>query len=100
MDGRFQLESRLGGGGMGTVWRAQDLLLHRYVAVKEVRPPDIDLAEYDPAAAELLRQRVLREARALARVEHPNVVTIHHIVDGGPGTYPWLVMELVQGGSR
>ncbi|WP_043662591.1 serine/threonine-protein kinase [Streptomyces xylophagus] len=99
VDGRFELESRLGGGGMGTVWRAQDLLLHRYVAVKEVRPPDIDLAEYDPAAAEMLRQRVLREARALARVEHPNVVTIHHIVDGGEGTYPWLVMELVQGGS-
>ena len=99
VDGRFELESRLGGGGMGTVWRAQDLLLHRYVAVKEVRPPDIDLAEYDPAAAEMLRQRVLREARALARVEHPNVVTIHHIVDEGVGTYPWLVMELVQGGS-
>jgi len=99
VDGRFELESRLGGGGMGTVWRAQDLLLHRYVAVKEVRPPDIDLAEYDPDAAELLRQRVLREARALARVEHPNVVTIHHIVDEGVGTYPWLVMELVQGGS-
>ncbi|MFJ5307189.1 serine/threonine-protein kinase [Streptomyces sp. NPDC088350] len=99
VDGRFELESRLGGGGMGTVWRARDLLLHRYVAVKEVRPPDIDLAEYDSGAAEMLRQRVLREARALARVEHPNVVTIHHIVDGGEGTYPWLVMELVQGGS-
>nr|WSY57259.1 serine/threonine protein kinase [Streptomyces sp. NBC_00886] len=99
VDGRFELESRLGGGGMGTVWRARDLLLHRYVAVKEVRPPDIDLAEYDPGQAEMLRQRVLREARALARVEHPNVVTIHHIVDGGQGTYPWLVMELVQGGS-
>ncbi|MFJ6894274.1 serine/threonine-protein kinase [Streptomyces hokutonensis] len=99
VDGRFELESRLGGGGMGTVWRARDLLLHRYVAVKEVRPPDLDLAEYDPGAAEMLRQRVLREARALARVEHPNVVTIHHIVDGGEGTYPWLVMELVQGGS-
>ncbi|MGW3107517.1 serine/threonine-protein kinase [Streptomyces sp. NPDC001100] len=99
VDGRFELESRLGGGGMGTVWRARDLLLHRYVAVKEVRPPDLDLAEYDSGAAEMLRQRVLREARALARVEHPNVVTIHHIVDGGEGTYPWLVMELVQGGS-
>ncbi|MFJ9896550.1 serine/threonine-protein kinase [Streptomyces sp. NPDC091280] len=99
VDGRFELESRLGGGGMGTVWRARDLLLHRHVAVKEVRPPDVDLAEYDPGAAETLRQRVLREARALARVQHPNVVTIHHIVDGGEGTYPWLVMELVQGGS-
>ncbi|WP_280875047.1 serine/threonine-protein kinase [Streptomyces pseudovenezuelae] len=99
VDGRFELESRLGGGGMGTVWRARDLLLHRSVAVKEVRPADPDLAEYDPPSARMLRERVLREARALARVQHPNVVTIHHIVDGGEGTYPWLVMELVEGGS-
>ncbi|WP_317441381.1 serine/threonine-protein kinase [Streptomyces collinus] len=99
VDGRFELEARLGGGGMGMVWRATDLALQRNVAVKEVRPPDPDLAEYDPEAARMLRERVLREARALARVDHPNVVTIHHIVDGGPGTYPWIVMELVTGGS-
>ncbi|GAA2493826.1 serine/threonine-protein kinase [Streptomyces longisporus] len=99
VDGRFELESRLGGGGMGTVWRARDLLLHRSVAVKEVRPADPDLAEYDPDSARMLRERVLREGRALARVQHPNVVTIHHIVDGGEGTYPWIVMELVEGGS-
>ncbi|MFI7402219.1 protein kinase [Streptomyces sp. NPDC049541] len=91
--------ARLGGGGMGMVWRATDLMLHRSVAIKEVRPSDPGLAEYDPEAARLLRERVLREARALARVDHPNVVTIHHIVDGGPGTYPWIVMELVTGGS-
>lgn len=99
VDGRFELEARLGGGGMGTVWRARDLALHRMVAVKEVRPPDRDLAEYDPDSARTLRERVLREARALARIDHPNVVTIHHIVDGGEGTYPWIVMELVSGGS-
>ncbi|MFH0518413.1 protein kinase [Streptomyces sp. M41] len=99
VDGRFELESRLGGGGMGTVWRARDLALHRLVAVKEVRPPDVDLAEYDPDSARMLRERVLREARALARIDHPNVVTVHHIVDGGEGTYPWIVMELVIGGS-
>ncbi|MFD5555491.1 serine/threonine-protein kinase [Streptomyces sp. NPDC127068] len=99
IDGRFALEARLGGGGMGMVWRARDLVLDRAVALKEVRPSDPDLAEYDPEAARLLRARVLREARALARVEHPNVVTIHHIVDGGDTTYPWLVMELVSGGS-
>ncbi|MGW1895127.1 protein kinase domain-containing protein [Streptomyces sp. NPDC002004] len=99
IDGRFELETRLGGGGMGTVWRASDLLLHRNVAVKEVRPSDPDLAEYDPGTAGMLRERVLREARALARVQHPNVVTIHHIVDGGEGTYPWIVMEMVEGGS-
>ncbi|MEW9341345.1 bifunctional serine/threonine-protein kinase/glutamate ABC transporter substrate-binding protein [Streptomyces tanashiensis] len=99
VDGRFELVARLGGGGMGTVWRARDLALHREVALKEVRPPDPALAEYDPEAARELRSRVLREARALARVAHPRVVTIHHIVDGGEGTYPWLVMELVEGGS-
>ncbi|KUO09138.1 serine/threonine-protein kinase [Streptomyces sp. DSM 15324] len=99
IDGRFELLHRLGGGGMGWVWRARDLALHRDVAVKEVRPPDPALAEYDPEGARTLRERVLREARALARVHHPNVVTIHHIVDGGENTYPWIVMELVTGGS-
>ncbi|MEU0437732.1 serine/threonine-protein kinase [Streptomyces sp. NPDC006290] len=99
IEGRFELETRLGGGGMGTVWRARDLVLDRAVALKEVRPPDPGLAEYDPQGAAMLRARVLREARALARVDHPNVVTIHHVVDGGEYVYPWLVMELVTGGS-
>lgn len=99
IDGRFELVERLGGGGMGTVWRARDLALHRDVALKEVRPPDPALAEYDVEGARTLRARVLREARALARIDHPGVVTIHHIVDAGEGTYPWLVMELVTGGS-
>ncbi|MFI6422009.1 bifunctional serine/threonine-protein kinase/glutamate ABC transporter substrate-binding protein [Streptomyces sp. NPDC050842] len=84
---------------MGTVWRARDTALHREVALKEVRPPDPALAEYDPEGARALRTRVLREARALARIAHPHVATIHHIVDGGEDTYPWLVMELVTGGS-
>lgn len=99
IDGRFALEARLGGGGMGLVWRARDLVLDRAVALKEVRPSDPGLAEFDPDGAAMLRARVLREARALARVDHPNVVTIHHVVDGGEHTYPWLVMELVTGGS-
>ncbi|MGV9455370.1 serine/threonine-protein kinase [Streptomyces sp. NPDC003635] len=99
IDGRFELEARLGGGGMGMVWRARDLVLDRAVALKEVRPSDPGLAEYDPPGAAMLRARVLREARALARVQHPNVVTIHHVIDGGDHAYPWIVMELVTGGS-
>ncbi|MEU7046193.1 serine/threonine-protein kinase [Streptomyces varsoviensis] len=99
IDDRFELLDRLGGGGMGTVWRARDLVLHREVALKEVRPPDPAYADHDPEGARTLRARVLREARALARIDHPNVVTIHHIVDTGEDTYPWLVMELVPGGS-
>ncbi|WP_416069175.1 protein kinase domain-containing protein [Streptomyces buecherae] len=97
IDGRFELVERLGGGGMGTVWRARDLALDRDVALKEVRPQDPALAEHDPEGARQLRARVLREARALARISHPNVATIHHIVDGAEHPYPWLVMELVPG---
>ncbi|MFJ4848258.1 MULTISPECIES: serine/threonine-protein kinase [unclassified Streptomyces] len=99
VDGRFELLERLGGGGMGLVWRARDTALHREVALKEVRLPDPDLGETDPGAAAKLRERVLREARALARVHHPNVVTIHHIVDTADLPHPWLVMELVTGGT-
>ncbi|MFF7678872.1 serine/threonine-protein kinase [Actinacidiphila glaucinigra] len=99
IDGRFELLERLGGGGMGLVWRARDTVLQREVALKEVRPPETDLADADPEAAAKMRERVLREARALARVHHPNVATIHHIVDEADLPHPWLVMELVTGGS-
>ncbi|MFC7101466.1 serine/threonine-protein kinase [Nonomuraea rubra] len=99
IDGRFELVERLGGGGMGLVWRAWDVALHREVALKEVRPPDPAIEEHDPTLARELRSRVLREARALARLNHPHVATIHHIVDPGEQGYPWIVMELVTGGS-
>ncbi|WP_233618022.1 serine/threonine-protein kinase, partial [Actinomadura sp. WAC 06369] len=92
VDGRFELRERLGSGGMGTVWRAFDLALERDVALKEVR-----LAGTDPAVARKTRERVMREARALARIDHPNVVTVHHIVDPPGAPHPWLVMELVRG---
>ncbi|GAA1508461.1 hypothetical protein GCM10009730_10600 [Streptomyces albidochromogenes] len=94
VDGRFELLERLGSGGMGTVWRARDTALHREVALKEVRsfgPEPAGGAE----ASRILRERVMREARALARISHPHVVTIHHIVDDEP--HPWLVMELLPG---
>ncbi|MFG2616591.1 protein kinase [Streptomyces sp. NPDC048507] len=101
VDGRFELIGPLGAGGMGTVWRARDIALHREVALKEVRPPDPAAAAAQPGLAEQLRERAVREARALARLAHPNVVTIHHIVEPAPGTggHPWIVMELVRGGS-
>ncbi len=94
VDGRFELIEPLGSGGMGTVWRAYDIALHREVALKEVR------AQGDEGSnAEVQRERVLREARALARITHPNVVAIHHIVDSPAEKHPWIVMELVAGGS-
>lgn len=93
VDGRFELLEQLGSGGMGTVWRALDLVLRREVAVKEVRPVDPALMPEDSAESRMLRGRVLREAEALARLSHRHVVAVHHIADEGP--YPWIVMELL-----
>jgi eukaryotic-like serine/threonine-protein kinase len=79
--GRYALEAVLGRGGMGTVWRATDELLGRQVAIKVVEIPDA-VPERERATA---RARVLREARAAARLNHAMVVTIHDIVeDDGP----------------
>ncbi|MFF3726008.1 serine/threonine-protein kinase [Streptomyces erythrochromogenes] len=101
IDGRFELVAPLGSGGMGTVWRARDIALHREVALKEVRPPDPATAAAQPGLADQMRERAVREARALARLAHPHVVTIHHIVEPAAGTdgHPWIVMEMVRGGS-
>ncbi|WP_395576236.1 serine/threonine-protein kinase [Streptomyces sp. BK79] len=89
--GRYRLLSPLGEGGMGTVWRARDELLHREVAVKEVRAP----AGLPEADVRRLYARLEREAWAAARVAHHNVVTVYDVAaDGGR---PWIVMELVRG---
>ncbi|MEV5871929.1 serine/threonine-protein kinase [Streptomyces tendae] len=91
--GRYRLIARLGHGGMGTVWRAEDETVGREVAVKEPRVPD-HLPERERANA---FERMRREARAAARLDHPAVVDVHDVavVDG----QPWIVMELVRGRS-
>ncbi|KUN84515.1 protein kinase [Streptomyces bungoensis] len=89
--GRYRLLSPLGEGGMGTVWRARDEVLHREVAVKEVRAP----AGLPAPDVERLYARLEREAWAAARVANRNVVTVYDVaVEGGR---PWVVMELVRG---
>ena len=73
---------------MGAVWLAQDDLLHREVAVKEILWP----SQLEDSEREILRQRALREARMAARLSHPNIIRVFDVVeeDGSP----WLVMEL------
>ncbi|WP_405577681.1 protein kinase domain-containing protein [Streptomyces sp. NBC_01092] len=91
--GRYLLLSRLGEGGMGTVWRARDETLHREVAVKEVRAP----AGLSAAHIERMYTRLEREAWAAARIPNRNVVTVYDVAaDDGR---PWIVMELVRGRS-
>ena len=84
------LEAELGRGGMGRVFRARDERLGRAVAVKVLRP--------ESAANPDFRARFAREARTLARLEHPGIVAVHDF-----GTTPdgdgYLVMQLVSGGS-
>jgi hypothetical protein len=87
--GRYRLEAVLGRGTMGTVWSAHDEVLGRSVAIKEVLlPPGIPDAE-----ADALRERSMREARAIAALSHPNVVTLYDVAR--EGSAPFVVMELV-----
>jgi len=83
---RYRLDTELGRGGMGTVYRATDLELQREVAVKVLS------ATYQNTDA---RERLIREARAAAALNHPHIVTIHDV--GEFSGFPFLVMELVSG---
>ncbi|HET6699208.1 MAG TPA: protein kinase [Nocardioidaceae bacterium] len=93
---RYRLDSRIATGGMGEVWRGTDTVLDRQVAVKVLK------AEYaeDPT----FRTRFETEARHAAALHHPNVASVFDYGEldlaagqGGPGTRPCLVMELVPG---
>ncbi len=86
---RYRLDSVLGRGGMGRVWRGWDEMLGREVAVKEVRPPD----DLDEQQRDTMFQRMLREARMTARLRHSAVVTIYDVVS--EEGRPFIVMELV-----
>jgi eukaryotic-like serine/threonine-protein kinase len=88
--GRYQLGAQLGEGGVGIVWRAEDTLLGRPVAIKEVELPP---AVRDKQRA-ALRARVIREARAAARLSHPGAVTLFDVVQDGGQDY--IVMELIE----
>lgn len=89
---RYVILERLGAGGMGEVYTAWDPALDRKVAVKILRP---EFLQDDPALTEQLKTRMLREAQALARLSHPNVVTIHDV--GVSGQHVFLAMEFAEG---
>jgi serine/threonine-protein kinase len=92
--GRYRLVERIAQGGMGSVWCARDERLERGVAVKLLPR----LLAADPSA----ERRFSREARAMGRLQHPNVVSVYDVGSADPGSgeeLPFLVMELIRGNS-
>ena len=90
LNGRYELRRRLLGGGMGTVWEAYDTVLERRVVAKAL------ILEADRGDdLRVMRERIRREALALALVDHPAVVTVHDLIYDGED--PWIVMGYVDG---
>ncbi|MEV0278331.1 serine/threonine-protein kinase [Streptomyces sp. NPDC050610] len=89
---RYRLLELIGRGGMGRVWRARDEVLGRPVAAKEIR-----IGELVGEDSSVQRERSLREARATARIDHPNVVRVYDVVEEDDRL--WIVMELVDARS-
>ncbi|HHQ48019.1 MAG TPA: serine/threonine-protein kinase, partial [Acidobacteria bacterium] len=85
--GPYRIEEHLGSGGMGVVYRAYDTRLDRHVAIKSIHPAK-DLSE-------TRRQRLLREARAAASLNHPSIAQVYDILSVGDRDY--IVMEYVDG---
>lgn len=85
--GRYRLTERLGGGGMGVVWKAEDERLRRTVAVKEViLPPGLD-----DARLEEIRRRTMREGRIAAKLHHPQLITVYDVIEDDGR--PYLIIE-------
>ncbi|GAB2979818.1 serine/threonine-protein kinase [Saccharothrix stipae] len=81
--GRYRLTERIGTGGMGVVWRAEDQRLRRIVAVKEL----LSRSGFDQESID----RAIREGRIAARLTHPNVIALYDVVE--QDGHPWLIME-------
>jgi len=87
--GPYEIESPLGAGGMGEVYRARDTRLERTVAIKVLNAQLVASAE--------LRARIEREAKVISRLQHPNICVLHDV--GSEGPIDFLVMEFLQGES-
>src|SRR5512132_2066882 len=87
--GPYRVQFRLGGGGMGEVWRALDTRSGREVAIKVISQQ----AGGDPD----LLSRFLSEAKAASGLHHPNILAVHEIGESAFG--PYIVMEYVDGGT-
>ena len=91
--GRYEILEELGRGAMGVVYLARDPIIGRQVALKVLRLPMTAEAE----EREQFRRRFIREAQSAGILAHPNIVTIHDVVEGEPGQPTFIAMELIRG---
>lgn len=89
--GRYRLDRRIGSGGMGVVWEATDEKLRRTVAIKELLAVVEPRLDPDGRSFDEARDRIQREARIAARLQHPNVISVYDVALHDDR--PWLVME-------
>lgn len=87
LGGRYQIIERIGGGGMALVYKAQDILLNRYVAIKVLRQQFVNDEEFI--------RRFRREAQSAASLSHPNIVSVYDV--GQEDDVHYIVMEYVEG---
>ena len=90
--GRYQILEQLGEGGMATVYKAYDSTLDRFVAIKVIRTD-----QFAPSILDEILKRFEREAKALAKLSHPNIVHVHDY--GNYEGAPYLVMEYLPSGA-
>jgi serine/threonine-protein kinase len=90
--GRIQIEREIGRGGMGVVYKGFDPFLDRHVALKSVLPP-----QNSDQSWEVSVKRLEQEARAAARLNHPNIVTVYDVIPAADSFC--VVMEFVEGTS-
>ncbi len=84
---QYRFIEKLGSGGMGDIYKAQDTRLHRFVAIKVLPPGKAG----DPA----MQRRFIQEAQSASALNHPNIITIYDIISDGGALY--IVMEFIAG---
>ncbi len=92
--GRYEIVGEIGRGAMGLVYLAQDPIIGRLVAIKTLRTEKIP-----PEQQDSFRERFLREAQSAGILSHPNIVTVHDVVEDGGSGVPFIAMEYVRGGN-